>query len=82
MGRTEINDVLEQDSGNVACARTGGLDHISFSAGEFMRKLGQLPKQADEEPSCKRCDGTGAVMKKSHGRIYEHVCPCQNVNDG
>lgn len=72
------NDVLEQDSRNVGCIRHNGLEHVSLLTEEVMRKLGQLPIQAElaEEVTCKKCNGTKAITKKIRGMVYECACPC------
>lgn len=70
------NYILEHVSRSGAGKDDSKLDHISLSAGEVMRKLGQLPRQMDKEPVCKRCDGTMAITRKIRGMVYECACSC------
>jgi|CXWL01.1.fsa_nt_gi hypothetical protein len=76
IGYGETNDVFEQASRNVACIPAGGPDHMSVLAKKAMRLLGRLPRQVEEEATCKRCDGTRAITKKIRGMVYECACSC------
>lgn len=61
---------------SLADIRTGGLEHISVLTEKVTRVLEQLPRQAEEEATCKMCDGTKAITRKIRGMVYECVCPC------